>query len=48
MSNRIVRLTHGAVHGVLLTAVVATSMQAAAANWGARREYLEGMREIAR
>jgi hypothetical protein len=48
MKNTIVRLARGAVHGVLVLAVVAASMPAAAANWGARREYREGMREIAR
>jgi hypothetical protein len=48
MKNRFVRLARGAVHGLLLLAVVGASMPAAASNWGARREYREGMREIAR
>jgi hypothetical protein len=48
MTNTFVRLARGAVHGVLLLAVVAASMPAAASNWGARREYREGVREIAR
>jgi hypothetical protein len=48
MKNRFVGLARGAVHGLLLLAVVAASMPAAASNWGARREYREGMREIAR
>jgi hypothetical protein len=48
MNKTFVRVARGAVHGVLLLAVVAASMPAAASNWGARREYREGMREIAR
>jgi len=43
-----IRLARGAMHATLLLAVLATSMPAAASNWGARREYREGMREIAR
>lgn len=48
MEKRLIRLARGALHITLLLAVVATSMPAAASNWGARREYREGMREIAR
>jgi hypothetical protein len=48
MNNTFVRLARGAVHGLLLLAVVGASMPAAASNWGARREYREGAREIAR
>jgi Spy/CpxP family protein refolding chaperone len=36
------------VHAVLVLGVLVTSMPSAASNWGARREYREGMREIAR
>jgi hypothetical protein len=43
-----IRLARGAMHATLLLAVLATSTPAAAGNWGARREYREGMREIAR
>jgi hypothetical protein len=48
MKNLFARLARGAVHGVLLLAVVAASLPAAASNWGARREFREGAREIAR
>jgi len=43
-----VRLTRRALNGVLVLAVLATSMPAEARNWGARREFREGAREIAR
>jgi hypothetical protein len=48
MAQGLGRLARGAVHATLVLAVVATSMPAAAANWGARREFREGAREIAR
>jgi two-component system sensor histidine kinase UhpB len=35
------------MHAVLMLGVLATSMPSAASNWGARRGYREGMREIA-
>jgi hypothetical protein len=48
MTTWMVRLTRGALSGVLVLAVLATSMPAEARNWGARREFREGAREIAR
>ncbi len=48
MKTRLIRLARALLHATLLLAVVATSLPAAASNWGARREYREGMREIAR
>jgi hypothetical protein len=48
MKTKLIRLARGLLHATLLLAVVATSLPAAASNWGARREYREGMREIAR
>jgi hypothetical protein len=48
MTTRLIRLARGTVHATLLLAMVATSMPAAASNWGARREFREGMREVAR
>lgn len=48
MTTWMVRLARTALNGVLVLAVVATSMPAEAGNWGARREYREGMREVAR
>jgi hypothetical protein len=48
MKKRLIRLARGALNATFLLAVVATSMPAAASNWGARREFREGMREVAR
>jgi len=48
MTTSPIRLARGALHATLVLAVVATSLPAAAGNWGARREFREGMREIAR
>ncbi len=48
MKMGLIRLARGALHATLLLAFVATSMPASASNWGARREYREGMREISR
>lgn len=48
MTTKLIRLARGALHATLVLAVVATSLPAAAGNWGARREFREGMREIAR
>ena len=48
MTNRMVRVTRGALHSALLLAVVGASMPIEASNWGARREFREGAREIAR
>ena len=48
MKTTLTRLMGGAMHATLLLAMLATSMPAAAGNWGARREFREGMREIAR
>jgi hypothetical protein len=47
-NNGLIRLARGALHTMLLLALVATSLPASAGNWGARREFREGMREIAR
>lgn len=44
----IIQVGRRAVQAVLLLAAVTTSLPADAANWGARREFREGMREIAR
>lgn len=48
MKTKLIRLAWSLFHATLLLTLVATSMPAAASNWGARREYREGMREIAR
>ena len=48
MTTWMIRPARGVLNAVLALAVVATSMPAEAGNWGARREYREGMREIAR
>lgn len=48
MTTWIIRPARGVLNAVLALAVVATSIPAEAGNWGARREYREGMREIAR
>jgi hypothetical protein len=48
MKTGLIRLARSLFHATLLLTVVATSMPASASNWGARREYREGMREIAR
>lgn len=48
MTTWIGRLSKGTQYAVLVLAMVATSMPVDAGNWGARREYREGMREIAR
>jgi hypothetical protein len=47
-NNGLHRLARGALHTMLLLALVATSLPASAGNWGARREYREGMREMRR
>ncbi|MBN8453494.1 hypothetical protein [Accumulibacter sp.] len=48
MKNGLIRLARGALHTMLLLAIVAISLPAAAGNWGARREFREGVREMAR
>lgn len=48
MTTWMFRLARRTLNGVLVLAAVATSMPAEAGNWGARREYREGMREVAR
>ena len=48
MTRRLNRWLRGAHHATVLFALIATSIPAAAANWGARTEFREGMREIGR
>lgn len=48
MTRRPNRWLRGVLHATVLLALIATSVPAAASNWGARREFREGMREIAR
>src|SRR5512137_2877549 len=48
MTIRIIRVTRGVLHAALLLAVVGVSTPIEAGNWGARREFREGVREIAR
>ena len=42
------RWSRGVVHAVMLAATLATALPAEASRWGARREFREGQREIAR
>lgn len=48
MTKTMSRWGRGAVHALLLGAAIAAAMPAEASNWGARREFREGQREIAR
>lgn len=48
MTTWMARLGRGVLSAVLVLAVLGTSMPAEAGRWGARREFREGMREIAR
>jgi hypothetical protein len=48
MTTRLIWLGRAFAHGALLLAMLATSLPSEASNWGARREYREGMREVAR
>ena len=48
MTQGIARLARATVHAVMLTAALATALPAEASRWGARREFREGQREIAR
>src|SRR5512138_2461678 len=48
MTIGVVRVTRGVLHAALLLAVVGISTPIEASNWGARREFREGAREIAR
>ncbi|MEY2896485.1 MAG: hypothetical protein RL669_754 [Pseudomonadota bacterium] len=48
MTKTMGRCARAAVHTLLLGAALAAALPAEAANWGARREFREGQREIAR
>ena len=48
MRTRVVFLNPGTLRATLLLAVLGASVPAEAGNWGARREFREGMREIER
>lgn len=48
MTKTMGRWGRGAVHAIVLGAALAAAVPAEANNWGARREFREGMREIGR
>ena len=48
MRTRVVFLNPGTLRATLLLAVLGASVPAEAGNWGARREFREGAREISR
>lgn len=48
MTQGIARLARGSAQAVMLAAALATALPAEASRWGARQEFREGQREIAR